>query len=209
MATELERLFIQAFPELDPTGQKQAIQLYKLLADGKAVSIKTLAEHISLSEKETHELLQSWTGVSFNEDHLINGFWGVSTDETSHSFRLGETTLYTWCAWDLLFMPVIYQQTISATTSCPITHTEISLTIYESGAIKVTPDTAMITFIKPDLAELKANVTGSFCQYIFFVDSEETGQQWQKNHDNGFLLKLDQGFTLGKNIIQKIFKDLQ
>lgn len=209
MTSELEQLFIQAFPALDRTGQNQAMQLYQLLATGKAVSIKTLSEKLSLPEKDTSELLHSWTGVSFNEDQLVNGFWGVSIDKTSHSFKLGEQTLYTWCAWDLLFVPVIYRQTVQAETICPVSKQKISLVISETGLDKVSPENSLITFIKPDIDELKANVTNSFCQYIFFVASQACGEVWKKNQKDGFLISLDQGFELGKNVIQQVFKDLQ
>ena len=206
---ELKELFIQAFPRLDTTGQQQATQLYQLLAQGQPVNIETFASHINLSTNETRKLLDSWTGVSFNKKHQIDAFWGLSTSKTTHSFNTGQHILYTWCAWDLLFMPIILKQTITTTTQCPISKQRIALTISEHGIEDVSPANAMVTFIKPTLEQLKANVTNSFCQYIFFVESEQTGQQWQQQHDNGFLLELDQGFNLGKDIIQQVFKDLQ
>lgn len=205
----LEQLFINAFPRLDHPGQQQALLLYKLLASGDNVSIDRLASSLNLSTNDTQQLLASWTGVSFNEQGLIDGFWGVSTKETSHRFVLNQTTLYTWCAWDLLFVPVIYQQTINASTTCPVSGQTIELTISADGIEKTTPETPMITFIKPALDEIKKDVTGSFCQYVFFVASEETGKQWQQQRSDGFLLSLEQGFNLGKKIIQRVFKDTQ
>lgn len=209
MLTELEHLFTLAFPQLDKTGQQQSLKLYQLLSLGKPVSIETFADNINLNTDETEKLLASWTGVSFDDEHRINAFWGVSTSATSHSFQLNDQTLYTWCAWDLLFVPVIYQQSIQAQTQCPVSKKTISLNISKEGVETIEPVTAMITFIKPDLEALKANITGSFCQYIFFVDSENSGKEWQKTHANGFLLDINQGFELGKNIIQKVFKDVQ
>jgi len=205
----LEKLFINAFPDLDQPGQQQALQLYLLLAKGENVSIDLLASTLNLSTDDTEQLLTSWTGVSFNEQGLIDGFWGISTKETSHRFVVNQTTLYTWCAWDLLFMPIIYQQTIKAATTCPVSGHTIELTITPDGIEKAKPDTAMITFIKPSLEKIKEDVTGSFCQYVFFVDSEETGHQWQQQRSDGFLLNLKQGFNLGKKIIQQVFIDIQ
>ena len=206
---ELKELFIQAFPKLDITGQQQAAQLYQLLAQGQPVNIEIFASHINLSTNETKRLLDNWTGVSFNNKHQIDAFWGLSTSKTTHSFNTGQHILYTWCAWDLLFMPVILKQTITATTQCPLSKQKITLTISEHGIEEVNPADTMITFIKPTLEQLKANVTSSFCQYIFFVESEQTGRKWQQQHNDGFLLELDQGFNLGKDIIKQVFKDLQ
>jgi len=202
---ELQQLFIQAFPELDASGQQQATKLYELLAKGQPVPVAQLAEEISLTEDETAQLLHSWTGVSFNDEKLINGFWGVSTDETGHRFHIGEQTLYTWCAWDLLFMPHLFHQTVEAETSCPITRQSIRLTISEKGIEETQPEAPLITFIKPDLEALKANVTHSFCQYIFFTASEEAGKEWKETQKDGFLISLDQGFELGQKIISQVF----
>lgn len=207
MTEELQQLFIQAFPALDELGQQQAKQLYWLLAKGKAVTIEQLANAIQLPTSETSSLLDNWTGVTFNDENEINGFWGVSTSPTTHSFQLNDITLYTWCAWDLLFMPHLFNQTVHAETKCPITKQKISLVISENAVVSSSPKNAAITFIKPDLDALKANVTNSFCQYIFFVESEETGKEWQKNNSNGFLMTLDQGYDLGKKIIKDVFKD--
>lgn len=208
LLTELQTLFTKAFPDLNKTEQQQAIQLYKILAKGQPVAIEDYATDIGLTAEVTRQLLDSWTGVSFNDHHLIDGFWGASTTETSHRFIINQQMLYTWCAWDLLFMPVIFQQTIEATTTCPISKKTISLTISDHGVEKIEPVGAMITFIKPKLEALKKDVTGSFCQYIFFVESESTGKQWQQNQSNGFLLDINQGFELGKDIIQRVFKDV-
>ena len=208
MTNELQQIFIKAFPELDIKGQQQAMQLYRLLANGSAVSVEKLAKSIALSTKETEQLLLSWTGVTFNENKMINGFWGVSTEKTTHRFQLDQGTLYTWCAWDLLFMPHIFHQTIQAETLCPITNQIIKLSISGNGIETVSPEHAMITFIKPDLEALKANVTNSFCQYIFFVASENAGKEWQSKQKDGFLINMDQGFELGKNIIQQVFRNI-
>jgi len=207
--TALEQLFIQAFPSLDKTGQQQAIQLYQLLSRGKNINIDQFASTIDKSLQETDHLLEAWTGVSINEQQLIDGFWGVSTKETSHQFCINQSTLYTWCAWDLLFMPVIYQQTITAKTRCPVSDQAIELVISPDRIETVNPGSAMITFIKPDLDAIKEDVTGSFCQYVFFVASEETGIKWQQQRSDGFLLSMEQGFNLGKKIIQQVFKDIQ
>jgi len=205
----LEQLFIQAFPDLDAPAQQQALQLYQQLAKGKAISVAALAEQWALTEADTKELLDSWTGVAFNQKQAIKGFWGVDTQATNHRFYLNDTPLYTWCAWDLLFMPHIYKQTIKASTVCPISEQIIQLTISEKGIETVSPSGALITFIQPELSALKANVTQSFCQYIFFVASEAEGEQWKSKQDNGFLMTMHDGFELGKKIIQTVFKDAQ
>ena len=186
-------------------GQQQAQQLYQLLANGAAIPIDQFAKAIGCSLEQTHSILKSWTGVSFDQDSNIDGFWGLSTSPTLHSFELNKKTLYTWCAWDLLFMPVLFQQTIIASTTCPVSNKKVTLTISPNGIDAVEPEHAMITFLRPSLDQLKANVTQSFCQYVFFVESEKAGKAWQKDRKDSFLLDLETGFKLGKNIINDVF----
>lgn len=205
MTIELQQLFSQAFPKLNSTGQQQAKQLYQLLSNGEAVSLQGFANEIKLTCEKTDAILKSWTGVSFDDNKNIDGFWGLSTTKTRHSFELNNHTLYTWCAWDLLFMPVIFQQTITAHTTCPVTDNEIKLTISKDKIEQAKPQDAMITFIKPALEQLKSDVTQSFCQYVFFVESEQAGLEWKKDREGGFLLDLNTGFYLGKNIINNVF----
>ncbi len=205
MTIELQQLFSQAFPKLNNTGQQQAKQLYQLLSNGEAISVQDFAKEIKLTIEQTNAIFKSWTGVSFDESNNIDGFWGLSTTKTRHSFELNHQTLYTWCAWDLLFMPIIFQQTITAHTTCPVTDHEITLTISKDKIEQARPADAMITFLKPTLEQLKANVTQSFCQYVFFVESEQAGLEWKKDHEGGFLLDLNTGFNLGKNIINDVF----
>ena len=205
LTTELQQLFSQAFPKLNNAGQQQAKQLYHLLSNGEAISVQDFANEIKLTNEQADAILENWTGVSFDDNKNIDGFWGLSTTKTRHSFELNNHTLYTWCAWDLLFMPVIFQQTITAHTTCPVTDNEITLIISKNKIEQAKPVDAMITFIKPALEQLKANVTQSFCQYVFFVESEQAGLEWKKGREGGFLLDLDTGFDLGKNIINDVF----
>lgn len=203
--SELEDIFFNAFPRLDATGQQQALMLYQLLAAGQPVAVADFAEKINLGCDEGHALLDSWTGVTYDGQHHIDGFWGLSLADTTHQFNLGGHQLYTWCAWDLLFIPHLLGQSITAQTRCPVSGQEIQLSISQQKVESVTPGTTMMTFIKPDIEALKKNVINSFCQFIFFLVSDKEGKTWTQNHPDSFLLSIDEGYRLGKNIISSVF----
>jgi alkylmercury lyase len=203
--TELALLFTEAFPKLDETGRQQALTLYKLLAQGQPVTTSVFAGSIGKTPIETQQLLDEWTGVYYQPDGDIVGFWGLSVSETAHQIIINDITLYTWCAWDTLFIPNILQTECSITTHCPLSQQRITLTVSPDMINTLAPDTAVISFIKPELQKIKDNVVQSFCQQIFFLASETEGQKWCNNHPDAFILSMDQGFQLGQQIVRQVF----
>lgn len=202
---ELAHLFTQAFPQLDSSGRQQALSLYQLLARGKPVSISQFADKIGLTEDNTKQLLDSWTGVYYQENGDIVGFWGLSVSETAHKIIINQVSLYTWCAWDTLFIPMILKAAAHISTHCPVSHQPIELRVSADKIESVEPASSVISFIKPELQKIKDNVVQSFCQQIFFLASDTEGQAWCKDRPDAFILSMDEGFRLGKQIVNAVF----
>ncbi len=47
--------------------------------------------------------------VELRERH--DEYWGLAIAETKHRLEVDGRALYTWCAWDSLFLPEILQRT--------------------------------------------------------------------------------------------------
>ena len=99
--------FPAEFLNLSIEEQKISIELYKLLAAGKPVPIKMLAESLGLPTEVIDNVLNKWLGVYFDDDAQIIGYWGLTLTPTSHRLLIDSQKLYTWCAWDSLFIPEI------------------------------------------------------------------------------------------------------
>jgi len=203
MVTDLDRLaqfFIDAFPVMNITEQQLALKLYALLSDGDAVSLERLSERTSMPLAGVKLTLESWPGVFFDHKHRIIGFWGIAVDETSHHFEVSGKLVYTWCAWDTLFIPELLNTPAQITSHCASSGDEIRLTISPRGIESAQPDQTMVSFLVSDEGELKENITTSFCHYVFFFRSRETGEQWVAEHPGTFLLSLDDAFAIGKKM---------
>ena len=98
-------------PQLDRTLQRVALGLYRLLAEGRPVSVKSLAQRLEVSPEDVSDTLRSWPGVYHNDEGDITGFWGLSLQEMPHRFEIEGKQLYTWCAWDTLFLPELIGRT--------------------------------------------------------------------------------------------------
>jgi len=195
---QLSHHFIQAFPVMDKQQQHLALALYRLLAQGKPVSIRMLADAVKQPVSVIDQTLQSWPGVFFDDSHNIVGFWGITIQEMPHQIDVNDVTVYTWCAWDTLFIPELLDTTAEITSHCAQSGDEIVLTISPHGIETAQPSQIMISFLLPEEDELKNNITTSFCHYVFFFRSREAGDQWMAEHPGTFLLSLDEAFSVGK-----------
>lgn len=83
--TDLDALAetITAFvPKLNETEQHVAIGLYRLLSQGKPVSISNLVQTTECPSDAVHHSLSTWPGVYFDDNKNVIGFWGLALPET-------------------------------------------------------------------------------------------------------------------------------
>ena len=125
--TELARAFAASAPKIDGAEQI-AISLYHLLAAGSPVAIDRLAEAAGTGIDDTARTLSAWPGVYFDDRGAVIGFWGLAVEPMPHRLNVDGRTLYTWCAWDGLFIPEILGVSANFCTQCPVktTHDRIA-----------------------------------------------------------------------------------
>ncbi len=197
---QLAQHFIDAFPVMSIAEQRLALKLYRLLSEGDAVSLEHLSERVDMLLTEVETMLKSWPGVFYDNNHRITGFWGLTIDETQHRFEINGKTVYTWCAWDTLFIPELLNISAHITSNCALSGDEISLTVSPEGIESSQTHRVMVSFLVPDEVELKENITTSFCHHVFFLRTPETGKRWVASHPGTFLLSLDEAFSIGKKM---------
>jgi len=172
---ELISSFPDEFLRLILKQQKLSVQLYRLLAEGQPVSTERLANDLNFSRDDVNNILNKWPGVYYNEDNYIIGYWGLALPKMSHRFAINGHTLYTWCAWDSLFIPEIINKTAHVESTCPVTGRKIQLTVTTDGIEKLNPASAVMSFVTPESFKIRENVISNFCHYIHFFISSEAG----------------------------------
>lgn len=80
------------------------LETARTLAEGHPVSVATLAQRCAVSESQVAHTLAVWPGVFQDEDANVVGFWGLALGEMAYRYTVGGRQLYTWCAWDTLFI---------------------------------------------------------------------------------------------------------
>ena len=98
--------FLGAFPDefihLSETEQRVSAQIYRLLAKGDPIPVADLAATLELPLSKVEEVVGQWTGLFYDDDKSIIGYWGLAQAEMPHRFEVDGVQLYTWCAWDAL-----------------------------------------------------------------------------------------------------------
>ena len=129
---------------------------------------------------------------------------GLAVQETPHRFKVAGRQLFTWCAWDSLFIPELLGKKAEVESACPISGEIISLTVGPTGVENFSPHGAVVSFLSPT-TPFDMNIVASFCHYILFLSSEETGKKWSANHQDTFLLGVDDAYEIGRLFNRKTF----
>ena len=196
--------FLCAFPAeyMNLNKEKQLIsaKIYNLLSEGDPVSIEEVANSLGMDIDNVKSITDEWAGIYYNEDGKIIGYWGLAVEKMGHRFKLGEKTLYTWCAWDTLFIPQIIGKTANVESRDPVTKETISLTVTpDSGISDIEPNDAVISFMIPNTEEVRSDVIKSFCHYVHFFESRKSAEEWisqSDKKDEMLILSLEEAYSI-------------
>ena len=196
--------FLGAFPAeyMNLNKEKQLIsaKIYNLLSEGDPVSIEEVANSLGMDIDNVKSITDEWAGIYYNEDGKIIGYWGLAVEKMGHRFKLGEKTLYTWCAWDTLFIPQIIGKTANVESRDPVTKETISLTVTpDSGISDIEPNDAVISFMIPNTEEVRSDVIKSFCHYVHFFESRKSAEEWisqSDKKDEMLILSLEEAYSI-------------
>ena len=189
--------FVSLFPQLDETTAGIARHIYRLLAQGEPVAYEALAAATGHTPGELRKLVGGWPGV-YHEGEDISGFWGLTPGPFSkHLLHVGERKLYTWCAWDTLFIPMILGESARVETPDPVSGEAITLTVTAKGIEGLNPRGAMMSMLQPP-QDILQDVVSKLCHYIHFFATPETGERWTAQNPGTFLMTVEEGFELGR-----------
>jgi alkylmercury lyase len=195
--------FLRSF---SPEEQRAAAALYRELAKGKAVDADQLARALGVSAAESRALLQCDALKSFvysDDQGRVLGFGGLAAAPMHHRFEVEGRTLWTWCAWDSLFIPEILGCSARVTSPDPETGEIVRLVVTPDRVESVKPDETVISFVRVDthgLGASAANVMARFCHFIFFFASRLSGDRWVDRNPGTFLYSLGDAFALGRRL---------
>lgn len=200
-------------PRFAPDEQRAALTLYDELAKGSAVSVEQLATALEAPVHEARALLERDSIRSLiypDEEGRVLGFGGLAAAPMSHRFEVQGRTLWTWCAWDSLFIPEILAVEARVESEDPESGAPVRLTVGPDGVRSRGPEGTVVSFIMPDAEQFETsatNVMASFCHFVFFFESRESGERWTTRRDGTFIFTLDEAMELARRLNARTFGD--
>jgi alkylmercury lyase len=188
----------EAFVSAQPEECQLLLHLVRFLAEGLPVSPEQLAAVSHHSVEDIRAFLQC-SDVEVNAEGNIVGL-GLSLQPTQHQFRLGEKTLYTWCALDTLLFPAVLNCTAQVTSSCPATGKKIHLTVTPAGIEYLEPRSAVISVRLPGAETDLCHVRGTICMQGHFFADRAAASAWPGLHPQAILISVEEAAELGREL---------
>ena len=198
-------------PLFSPEEQRAAVTLYRELAKGQAVDAAQLGRALGVPPTEGRALLARDSIRAFvyaDDKGRVLGFGGLAAARMHHHFEVDGRTLWTWCAWDSLFIPEILGKPARVASSDPENGEVVRLLVLPDRIESAEPADAVVSLLLPDAHDFHtsaANVMAKFCHFVFFFTSRSSGESWMAKHPGTFLYSLDEAFALAKRLNAKNF----
>jgi alkylmercury lyase len=182
-----------------------ALTLVRLLSAGYPVSPAALAQVVDRPEREVTERLDDWPNVERDQRRRVVGFSGLTLRATGHSFRVGDRQLYAWCAWDMLFLPSLLDETARVRSTCAVTGADVELVVSPRGVQSNSPGELYVTF--PALAGLDTgDIRRSCCCHVVFLAGAEAARRWEATHAGSMVLGVDAAYELGRRTVAPLLE---
>ena len=214
MIPQVEQYWASLEPHLrgfSPEEQRAAVVLYRELAKGQPVDVAQFSRALGASPAAARAFLErdSLRCFAYSDDQgRVLGFGGLAAAPMHHGFEVGGRNLWTWCAWDSLFIPEILGHAARVISADPETGELVRLVVTPHRIESVDPGSAVISFPLPDAEAFgtsAANVMAKFCHFVFFFVARASGERWVARHPGTFLYSLDEAFSLAKRLNARNF----
>ena len=205
--TVLASELLARLPTMTGEEQRLGLEIYRQLAQGEPVLRSELAQALEAPTDTVDELLghPNLKCLTYTDKQgRIIGFGGLAVREMPHRFRIDGRTLYTWCAWDSLFLPSILDLEAEVDSPAPGGTVRVHLKVAPDGVKEVQPRNAVMSFLLPSAHTFQADVLkamASFCHYIFFFPNRENAAAWARSHPDTTVISVSEAFELGRLMV--------
>lgn len=206
--------YLTGMPALGSGTARIAVGLWRHLAEGAPVARDALADRLGLSRKQVDEALDGPLSGTYLEDDdgRVRAFWGLSLPDqpSPHRLRLGDQTLYAWCAPDSLFLPLLLGRTLTVESTLTTTDEQITLLIDPDRLADIrAPDDTVVSFVPmtPEgLGTSVPSILSTFCHHMLFFPDAASGTQCAREHNREDLVFL--GLRTAFDGCQRLYRAL-
>jgi alkylmercury lyase len=209
----LSETALALLPSLSVDDRRFGLALYRALLTANPASIDAVGRRLEMTPAQTVQRLEgpglrSLVLYGESDRTTVVGFAGLAVTAMRHRFIVGGRTLYTWCAWDGLFLPGLLSVTAEVVSRCPDTGDNIRLRVGPGGIERVSHPEVVVSFpTSGQCCSSAAETRASFCDHVFFLASRAAADRWPAGQAGSVVLSLDQAFELGRRRNVALFRE--
>jgi alkylmercury lyase len=174
------------------------------LAKGQPVAMESLSARAGITVEEARTFLSKAGGEWDSTGTRLIG-WGLTHNPTPHRYQVNGHDLYTWCAADSIFFPVVIGARAKIVSPCAATGELIHIDMSPTGVRHVEPGGSVVSIITPpvDISEVREAV----CKAQNFYRSTEAATPWREQNPDGLLLPVEDVFELYRRAAEAVWAD--
>lgn len=194
-----------------PELQCMSVAVYRMLSEGTTPNFNEIGRALNMDREQVTGLFSNIpkSAYEFGDDEKLVGFIGLSVTPAPHTFIVGERTLYTWCAFDALFLPEIIGKTAFLKTTCPSTEKPIELLIDANGVQKADPRSCVLSIVSPDIKACCDDLRGAFCNQVNLFINESAFHSWPEKRADSFCVDLTKASQFARQRNEARFPDVK
>lgn len=173
---------VEQLQKLLPNLKKEERQisklLYQKLALGRSVSIKTIANELNKPIQDIQDHLKQMSYIEFNAASKISAYRGVTLNQTQHYVFHNNSKIYTWCAFDTLFLADLLAKPVSISSNCPTCFKAIDFKVTDHDLTSFKDTDIVMSFIIPSKVDICEDLQNTFCSKVYFFCNEQCGSEW-------------------------------
>lgn len=174
---------VQQLQKLLPNLKKEERQiskfLYQKLALGRSVTIETIANELKNSIQHIQDHLKQMAYVEYNKASEISAYRGVTLTQTNHYVSHNNSKVYTWCAFDTLFLADLLVKPVSISSNCPTCCKAIAFTVTDRDLTSLEDTDIVMSFIIPNKIDYCEDLQNTFCCKVHFFCNDQCGSDWK------------------------------
>lgn len=178
------------------------VVLVRELRKGSPVSPAALALSLDWPVGRVIAVLEQAVSTEWDGDGNVVGY-GLTLRETPHTFDVDRRRLYTWCAFDTLFVPALIDRTAHVVSYCAATGVPVSLTVTPAAIRDLEPAGAAVSLIVP---QDTTDIRHGFCCHVHFFASAATGRQWAEPHYGIDIVSVHDAFAVGHECAERLLR---
>lgn len=166
-------------------------QLFPLLAEGKPVSPKRLAE---LTGKDMVSIEQTLLNgrTSRDEEGNVTELFGIMQIPARHRIQIGQVCLFSCCALVAQTVPLLLDMPTRIESVDPISNRLVTLDVSPSGIQSVKPLSIVGTLVITKQEEVLTDVRSAFCTHVHHFPDADAAQEFVDKDSRRYVVTIQQ-----------------